>query len=184
MRSSGFSCAFSCGMVRIVQGANRSRRLVSARERRERWCPIRTLSWSMERGPTAQTGARSFRCLQDQGFHVTAVQNPLTSLADDAEVTRRALAAQGGPTILVGHSYGGAVVTGSSPRSGRRAVSGWRARTERQGSGMLRSVCSINSAAAAREICCCWHPRDWTSATVSRCGFQADGCGRNSLPIS
>lgn len=49
--------------------------------------------------------------LQDEGFRVTAVQNPLTSLADDAEVTRRVLAAQEGPTILVGHSYGGAVIT-------------------------------------------------------------------------
>lgn len=49
--------------------------------------------------------------LQDKGFHVIAVQNPLTSLADDAAVTRRVLAAQEGPTILVGHSYGGAVIT-------------------------------------------------------------------------
>lgn len=39
------------------------------------------------------------------------MQNPLTSLRDDAEVTRRLLAAQDGPTILVGHSYGGAVIT-------------------------------------------------------------------------
>lgn len=49
--------------------------------------------------------------LQDKGLSVTAVQNPLTSLADDAAVTRRVLDAQGGSTILVGHSYGGAVIT-------------------------------------------------------------------------
>jgi pimeloyl-ACP methyl ester carboxylesterase len=50
--------------------------------------------------------------LQDKGFNVTAVQLPLTSLEDDIAVTRNFLAAQKGPTVLVGHSYGGAVITG------------------------------------------------------------------------
>jgi pimeloyl-ACP methyl ester carboxylesterase len=56
--------------------------------------------------------------LQQAGMHVTAVQNPLTSLADDAAATRRALAQQDGPTILVGHSWGGAVIseTGGDPK--------------------------------------------------------------------
>ncbi len=49
--------------------------------------------------------------LQAAGFNVTAVQNPLTSLADDVAVTRRALALQDGPTVLVGHSWGGMVIT-------------------------------------------------------------------------
>lgn len=49
--------------------------------------------------------------LQEKGYNVTAVQIPLTSLADDVAVTRRVLAMQSGPTILVGHSYGGAVIT-------------------------------------------------------------------------
>ncbi len=49
--------------------------------------------------------------LQEKGFNVTAVQLPETSLADDANTTRRVLAMQDGPTILVGHSYGGAVIT-------------------------------------------------------------------------
>ena len=49
--------------------------------------------------------------LQEAGYYVTAVQNPLSSLMDDAAATRRVLAAQTGPTILVGHSYGGAVIT-------------------------------------------------------------------------
>ena len=49
--------------------------------------------------------------LQEKGYNVTAVQIPLTSLAEDAAVTRRVLAMQSGPTILVGHSYGGAVIT-------------------------------------------------------------------------
>ena len=49
--------------------------------------------------------------LQENGYNVTAVQIPLTSLSDDAAVTQRVLAMQNGPTILVGHSYGGAVIT-------------------------------------------------------------------------
>lgn len=49
--------------------------------------------------------------LQASGMNVTAVQNPLTSLADDVAATRRALALQHGPTVLVGHSYGGVVIT-------------------------------------------------------------------------
>jgi len=49
--------------------------------------------------------------LEQRGFHVVAVQNPLTSLADDVAATRRMIALQDGPVILVGHSWGGAVIT-------------------------------------------------------------------------
>ena len=49
--------------------------------------------------------------LEARGFHVTAVQNPLTSLSDDVNATRRIIALQDGPVILVGHSWGGAVIT-------------------------------------------------------------------------
>ncbi len=49
--------------------------------------------------------------LQAKGLKVVAVQNPLTSLADDVEFTRRAIAAQTGPVVLVGHSWGGTVIT-------------------------------------------------------------------------
>jgi len=49
--------------------------------------------------------------LKKDGFNVTIVQNPTVSLADDVAVTKRALAAQTGPAILVGHSYGGVVIT-------------------------------------------------------------------------
>jgi pimeloyl-ACP methyl ester carboxylesterase len=56
--------------------------------------------------------------LQAKGLHVVAVQNPLTSLADDVAATKRALALQDGPVLLVGHSYGGAVITeaGNDPK--------------------------------------------------------------------
>jgi len=55
--------------------------------------------------------------LQRKGYHVTAVQNPLTSLADDVAATQRVLDRQQGGTILVGHSWGGTVVTeaGTAP---------------------------------------------------------------------
>ena len=49
--------------------------------------------------------------LQDAGMRVTAVQNPLTSFADDVMATRRAIAMQDGPTIVAAHSYGGMVMT-------------------------------------------------------------------------
>ena len=52
-----------------------------------------------------------YAALKKDGYQVSVVQNPTTSLADDVAVTRRALAKEGGPAILVGHSYGGAVIT-------------------------------------------------------------------------
>ena len=49
--------------------------------------------------------------LQKEGLKVVSVQNPLTSLADDVAATRRALDMQTGPVVLVGHSWGGVVIT-------------------------------------------------------------------------
>ena len=59
-----------------------------------------------------------FKALQKDGYTVTIVQNPTTSLADDVAVTKRAIAAQNGSVILVGHSYGGVVITeaGNDPK--------------------------------------------------------------------
>lgn len=56
--------------------------------------------------------------LKKEGYTVSIVQNPTISLADDVAVTKRTLAAQDGPAILVGHSYGGAVITeaGNDPK--------------------------------------------------------------------
>jgi pimeloyl-ACP methyl ester carboxylesterase len=51
--------------------------------------------------------------LHAKGYYVSAVQNPLTSLNDDIERTIELVAEQDGPTLLVGHSYGGAVITGA-----------------------------------------------------------------------
>lgn len=52
-----------------------------------------------------------YRILKNDGYRASIVQNPTTSLADDVAVTKRVIAEQKGPVILVGHSYGGAVIT-------------------------------------------------------------------------
>jgi pimeloyl-ACP methyl ester carboxylesterase len=56
--------------------------------------------------------------LTARGYRVSVVQNPLTSFADDVAATRRVLERQDGPAILVGHSYGGTVITetGTHPK--------------------------------------------------------------------
>jgi pimeloyl-ACP methyl ester carboxylesterase len=59
-----------------------------------------------------------YRALRKDGFTVGVVQNPTISLADDVRVTKRIIAEQNGPVILVGHSYGGVVITeaGNDPK--------------------------------------------------------------------
>src|SRR5262245_62092412 len=59
-----------------------------------------------------------YETLKKDGYAVSIVQNPTISLADDVAVTKRTLAAQDGPAILVGHSYGGVVITeaGNDPK--------------------------------------------------------------------
>src|SRR6201998_4117108 len=59
-----------------------------------------------------------YKILKKDGYNVSIVQNPTISLEDDVAATKRILAAQDGPAILVGHSYGGAVITeaGNDPK--------------------------------------------------------------------
>src|SRR5918997_5901614 len=69
-----------------------------------------------------------YRILTKDGYRVSVVQHPTISLSDDAAATRRVLAAQDGPVILVGHSYGGAVITeaGNDPQGvGLVYIAGW-----------------------------------------------------------
>jgi pimeloyl-ACP methyl ester carboxylesterase len=51
--------------------------------------------------------------LEKDGYSVTAVQNPLKSIADDVATTKRVIESQVGDVVLVGHSYGGAIITGA-----------------------------------------------------------------------
>ncbi|CAA9339628.1 MAG: hypothetical protein AVDCRST_MAG56-7849 [uncultured Cytophagales bacterium] len=62
--------------------------------------------------------AKVIPVLQAKGFRVIAVQNPLTSLADDVAAAKRAIAMMDGPVLLVGHSWGGMVITeaGNDPK--------------------------------------------------------------------
>ena len=59
-----------------------------------------------------------YRSLRRDGYTVSVVQNPTISLSDDVRVTKRVIAAQNGPVVLVGHSYGGVVITeaGNDPK--------------------------------------------------------------------
>jgi pimeloyl-ACP methyl ester carboxylesterase len=59
-----------------------------------------------------------YNILKGNGHDVSIVQNPTTSLADDVAATKRVIAEQDGPVVLVGHSYGGAVITeaGNDPK--------------------------------------------------------------------
>src|SRR5215470_4695549 len=61
--------------------------------------------------------SRVIPILEQDGYFVTAVQIPLTSLSDDIATAKRVVDSQKGPIVLVGHSYGGAVITGAAAGS-------------------------------------------------------------------
>lgn len=83
-------------------------------------CPWRYETWFLVHGAFADGSSWSkvIPLLLAKGLRVTSVAIPLTSFADDVAATRRAIAAQDGPTLLVGHSYGGVVITeaGNDPK--------------------------------------------------------------------
>ena len=81
-----------------------------------------------------------YNILQQNGYRVGIVQNPTISLDDDVAVTRRVVAAQPGPVVLVGHSYGGVVIQSSSEITPRSRSSYTRSSLDR------------------RNICCCCSP--------------------------
>ncbi|MEX1104193.1 MAG: alpha/beta hydrolase, partial [Dehalococcoidia bacterium] len=59
-----------------------------------------------------------YKILRGDGYPVSVVQNPTESLAGDVAITKRTVSSQTGPVVLVGHSYGGAVITeaGTDPQ--------------------------------------------------------------------
>src|SRR5499426_4667804 len=68
----------------------------------------------------ASSWSKVIPILEKDGYYVTAVQIPLTSLPDDVAVTKRVIDAQKGPVVVVGHSYAGAVITDAA--AGNAAV--------------------------------------------------------------
>ena len=82
------------------------------------WC-------SSTAGLSTALDGRAYDMLKKDGYTVSIVQNPTISLADDVAVTKRTLAAQDGPAILVGHSHGGVVITeaGNDPKVAGLATS-------------------------------------------------------------
>lgn len=94
-----------------------------------------------------------YRSLRKENFPVTVVQNPTISLADDVRATRRTLATQNGPVILVGHSYGGAVITeaGNDPKVvGLVYVAAWVPDKGESVSSLIEKL--INSAPAGGPV--------------------------------
>jgi pimeloyl-ACP methyl ester carboxylesterase len=98
----------------VIAGAERPRTAHAARA----GVPVRNVVLVHGAYADGSSYARVIPLLRARGLHVTAVQNPLTSLADDVAATRRAIARQDGPVILVGHSSAGVVITeaGNDPR--------------------------------------------------------------------
>ncbi len=80
--------------------------------------PVRNVALVHGAWANSSSWSKVIPLLQARGLKVVAVQLPLTSLADDAAATVRAIALQDGPVLLVGHSYGGAVITeaGNDPK--------------------------------------------------------------------
>jgi pimeloyl-ACP methyl ester carboxylesterase len=94
--------------------------LVASNAQAEPAAPIKARNVVLVHGAWADgsSWAEVIPLLQRAGLHVTAVQNPLTSLADSAAATRRVLAQQDGPTVLVAHSWAGTVISevGNDPK--------------------------------------------------------------------
>jgi len=101
----------ACGVYSMTQGIS-----VAADQ-----APIKNVVLVHGAWADGSSWAKVIPLLQKVGLHVVAVQNPLTSLADDVAATKRAIDAQDGPVLLVGHSYGGAVITeaGNNPKVAR-----------------------------------------------------------------
>ncbi|HZZ95178.1 MAG TPA: alpha/beta hydrolase [Usitatibacter sp.] len=94
--------------------------LITAEANAQGPAPVRARNVVLVHGAWADGSSWSevIPILQAAGLNVTAVQNPLSSLADSVAETRRALALQDGPTVLVGHSWSGTLVseTGTDPK--------------------------------------------------------------------
>ena len=136
------------------------------------WLPNRISFSSTAPGPTGPAGARVIERLQADGFRVIAPQFPMTALADDVARLRQVLEFQDGPTIVVGHSYGGQIMTSLGDQ-----------RTQRRRSGLHRGLRARRRRVARRAAGA--GTRD-TSAEASlhrQRGFQLALRGRFRQPL-
>ena len=80
--------------------------------------PVRTVVLVHGAWADGSSWSKVIPLLEAKGLHVVSVQHPLTSIADDVAATNRLIDAQTGPVLLVGHSYGGAIITeaGNNPK--------------------------------------------------------------------
>ena len=80
--------------------------------------PVRTVVLVHGAWADGSSWSKVIPLLEAKGLHVVSVQHPLTSIADDVAATNRLIDAQTGPVLLVGHSYGGAIITeaGNDPK--------------------------------------------------------------------
>jgi pimeloyl-ACP methyl ester carboxylesterase len=111
----GLIAAFACNLEKVT-GPRSSVTSVTTHSRRARERTSSKPTIVLVHG--AFTDGSSWQelipLLLNDGFDVVAVQNPLTSLANDIATTRRAIDAQQGPVVVVGQAYGGAVITGAA----------------------------------------------------------------------
>ena len=99
-----------CGISAFTVGADQSQAAAAS--------PVKNVVLVHGAFADGSSWAKVIPLLEAKGLHVTAVQNPLSSLADDVAATRRAIARQDGPVILVGHSWAGMVISeaGNDPK--------------------------------------------------------------------
>ena len=111
----GFISVFACNLDRVT-GPRSSAAAVGTHVRRQSGRTSAKPTIVLVHGAfvDASSWQELIPMLLDDGFDVVAVQNPLTSLANDIAVTRRVIDAQDGPVVVVGHAYGGAVISGAA----------------------------------------------------------------------
>jgi pimeloyl-ACP methyl ester carboxylesterase len=101
----------AAGAAALMSGAGKAQAVERVRPRREFTGAVRNVVLVHGAYADGSSWSEVIERLQAAGVTATAVQNPLRSVADDAAATRLILARHGEPTILVGHSYGGTVIS-------------------------------------------------------------------------
>ena len=116
--------------------------------------------------------AKVIPLLEAKGLHVTAVQNPLSSLADDVAATKRAIAMQDGPVILVGHSWAGMVISeaGNDPKVAGLVYVAAIVPDENQSANDVSTLFAATWSCRSKAGCC-WIP--FAHPQRNRRGFRS-----------